>query len=285
MKRDAFAPTPAARAKIASRIVAAARDWEIREVVCRAGPQDRPYEERHERVSISAVVAGSFRYVCEAGAALLYPGSLMLGNAGTCFECGHQHSRGDRCISVHLDRALFEEVAASAARSSRFRFATPMLPAMEGLVPTLVEIEALGERARAMAAESLVLKLAERVGEAASGALLKRAQPAPGDERRISDALHHIEAHADEALDIETLARLAAMSKFHFLRTFRRVTGLTPYKYLLGVRMRRAAVKLATTREAVAAIAFDAGFGDLSTFNNRFRALFGRTPTQFRNAA
>jgi AraC-like DNA-binding protein len=282
MKDAALAPPSAARAKIASRKIAAGRDWEIRDVVCRAGPEDRPYEEQHERVSISAVVAGSFRYACEAGAALLYPGSLMLGNAGTCFECGHQHSRGDRCISIHLDRALFEEVAASAAASSRFRFALPMLPAMADLVPTLVEIEALGERARAMAGESLVLKLAERVGEAASGALAKRAQPAPGDERRISAALHHIEAHADEALDIETLARLAAMSKFHFLRVFRRVTGITPYKYLLGVRMRRAAVRLATTREAVAAIAFEAGFGDLSTFNNRFRSAFGRTPTQFR---
>lgn len=285
MRSDALALPPAARATIASRKIAGGRDWDIRDVLCRAGPDDRPYEERHERVSISAVVAGSFRYACDAGAALLYPGSLMLGNAGTCFECGHQHSRGDRCISVHIERALFEEVAASAAGSSRFRFSTPMLPAMEDLVPTLVEIEVLSERGRAMAVESFVLSLAERVGAAASGAHVKRAQAAPGDERRISVALHHIEEHADEALDVETLARLAVMSKFHFLRTFRRVTGLTPYKYLLGVRMRRAAVRLATTREAVAAIAFDAGFGDLSTFNNRFRAMFGRTPTQFRRAA
>ena len=75
---------------------------------------------------------------------------------------------------------------------------------------------------------------------------------------------------------------MAAMSKYHFLRVFRRATGLTPYKFLLGVRMRRAAVKLRTSRLPVSQIAYDAGFGDLSTFNNQFRGLFGATPSRFR---
>jgi transcriptional regulator GlxA family with amidase domain len=135
-----------------------------------------------------------------------------------------------------------------------------------------------------MAAESLVIRLVERVSEALSGTP-RRTAPARGDERRISVALRHIERYADEALDLETLASLAAMSKYHFLRTFRRVTGLTPYKYLLSIRMRRAAVRLATSDAPVATVAFDAGFGDLSTFNNRFRDLFGATPTKFRAAA
>jgi AraC-like DNA-binding protein len=72
------------------------------------------------------------------------------------------------------------------------------------------------------------------------------------------------------------------MSKYHFLRTFRRTVGVTPYQFLLGVRMRRAAVQLRTTPTAVATIAYDAGFGDLSTFNARFRAQFGVSPGRFR---
>ena len=68
---------------IASRPIAEGADWSIGEVVCRAGPEARPYEERHTRVSIAAVVAGSFHYRGDAGRALLYPGSLLLGNAGT----------------------------------------------------------------------------------------------------------------------------------------------------------------------------------------------------------
>lgn len=72
------------------------------------------------------------------------------------------------------------------------------------------------------------------------------------------------------------------MSKYHFLRTFRRVVGMTPYRFVLGVRMRRAAVMLATSAAPVSAIAFETGFGDLSTCNNRFRETFGTSPTAFR---
>lgn len=269
---------------ISARSIGEGADWSMRDVVCRAGPEDRPYEERHTRVSIAAVVAGSFRYRCEAGTALLYPGALLLGNPGTCFECGHQHSRGDRCIALHYDAALFEEIVASAAGSARFRFPAAMLPAMPELLPTLVEVEATAGASRQLAAQSLAIRLAERVAEAMSGAPKRGARPAPGDERRVSAVLRHIEARADEAVDLDTLAAMAGMSKYHFLRTFRRVTGLTPYKYLLGVRMRRAAVQLRTSDAPVAAIAFDAGFGDLSTFNNRFRELFGVPPSRYRAA-
>jgi transcriptional regulator GlxA family with amidase domain len=130
--------------------------------------------------------------------------------------------------------------------------------------------------------EEFALGLAERVAAAVSGFRGSRAAPSARDERRIGTALRFIEAHAEEPLDLDRLAAVAGMSKYHFLRTFRRAVGATPYQYLLGFRMRRAAVSLATTPAPVAAIAFDAGFGDLSTFNHRFRALFGASPTAFR---
>jgi len=277
-------PSIEALPTISTRAIAEGADWSIRDVVCRAGPQDRPYEERHSRVSIAAVVAGSFHYRGENGNALLYPGSLLLGNQGTCFECGHQHGTGDRCIAFHFAPALFAEISASAAGSHRFRFTAAMVPAMPELLPTLVEIEALTEGARAMAGEALAIRLAERVGETMSGVRASGAKPSPGDERRISAVLRYIEQHADGAVDLDRLAAMAAMSKYHFLRVFRRTTGLTPYKFLLGARMRRAAVKLRTSRLPVSQIAYDAGFGDLSTFNNRFRDLFGSSPSRFRAA-
>src|SRR3546814_10002889 len=78
---------------LTSRPVAAGDSWIVREIICRAGPEQRAFEERHETVSISAVLGGTFRYRTEAGTALLHPGALLLGQAGACFECGHDHSR------------------------------------------------------------------------------------------------------------------------------------------------------------------------------------------------
>jgi AraC family transcriptional regulator len=46
--------------------------------------------------------------------------------------------------------------------------------------------------------------------------------------------------------------------------------------------MGRAARRLATSKDPVLAVALDSGFGDLSTFNARFRATFGMTPSKYR---
>jgi AraC family transcriptional regulator len=73
-----------------------------------------------------------------------------------------------------------------------------------------------------------------------------------------------------------------AMSPYHFLRTFRQVVGMTPHQFVLRTRLHRAAVRLRRSDESVSAIAFDAGFNDLSTFNRRFRRVIGVSPSAYR---
>jgi AraC family transcriptional regulator len=102
------------------------------------------------------------------------------------------------------------------------------------------------------------------------------------DERRIVEVLRRIEVEADQALSLADLAREAAMSRYHFLRTFRQVVGLTPHQFILRTRLHRAAVALRRSGRPVLDIALDAGFGDLSTFNRRFHATMGVTPSAYR---
>jgi AraC-like DNA-binding protein len=109
--------------------------------------------------------------------------------------------------------------------------------------------------------------------------------PSRRDECRISDALRRIEAQADEPLALAAMAREAGMSPYHFLRTFRQVAGVTPHQLVLHTRLHRAAVRLRTCDAPISAIAFDAGFGDLSTFNRRFRRLMGCSPGDWRAGA
>jgi AraC family transcriptional regulator len=274
-------PTPAAR------VIARDSDWVLNEFICRAGPQDRPFEEQHASFAMAAVLEGTFQYRCDSGRALLYPGAVMLGNTGACYECGHDHGSGDRCVSLHVSPALFGEIAASMAGSSSFRFTAAMLPAMKSLYRPMAEIAALAANTSTpnpMAVEELVIDMAETIVETVAGGTARSASPSPADSRRISRVLRHIEAHAAEAIDLGSLAAVACMSKYHFLRSFRRSTGVTPHQYLLGLRLRRAAQQLCSSRDPVSSIAFDAGFGDLSTFNASFRARFGTSPGNFRSA-
>lgn len=267
---------------LAKRTLATGDGWSVREVVCNAGPSDRPFEERHEGFSVSAVVEGSFTYRSDAGRGLLYPGALLLGNSGSCFECGHAHGVGDRCISLNVRDDLFGEIAAAAASTSRFRFSAPSLPPSPKALPVVALMEALSLRAPALRREELVLGLIERVVAATADQKRIAAAPAALEARRVVEAIRLVESDAARPVRLQDLAASAGMSKYHFLRVFRRLTGMTPYQYLLSARMRRAALDLASSRRPVLAIALDSGFNDLSTFNHRFRAAFGATPTQYR---
>lgn len=266
------------------RALARGDGWSVSEFTCSLGPGDRRFEERHEDVAISVVVEGAFQYRSVTGRALLSPGSFLLGNPGTCFECGHDHGRGDRCIAFHFAPGFFEEIAAAVTGSHRFRFERPMLPAIPELALPVVEAELEATSGSRIAMDELAIGLAESVLAALSDAGGGTAAPSPRDEQRIGNVLRYIDAHSDRPLDLTDLAGVAFMSKYHFLRTFRRTVGVTPSRYLLGVRMRRAAVALRTTPVPVATIAFDAGFGDLSTFNRHFRHAFGVSPVTFRRA-
>ncbi len=261
---------------VTTNIVAEGPGWQVRDVICDSGPRDKAFEEQHRDVSIAVVTRGSFQYRTRAGSAVLVPGSLLLGNAGACFECGHEHAPGDRCLAFHIAPQCFEEAAGTAANFDR-----PALPPLPQLTAILAAAESARDNGDSGAFDEIVLRLSGAVA-----ALLRpaRVHPVPSarDERRVTLAARRIEAEADSRLSIATLAREAAMSPYHFLRTFRQVIGVTPHQYILRTRLAAAALRLRAGDEPVATIAYDAGFNDLSTFNRRFRRLMGATPGDYR---
>lgn len=265
-----------------SRTIASGDDWKVAEYVCTAGPDDRPFEEKHEGFTIAAVVEGAFTYRCDAGRALLHPGAVLFGNHGYCFECGHDHSRGDRCVALHLSPALYSEIAATAAGSARFQLPPAAPSGAHGFIDMIISLEAAADNADEFLIEEITTSVAERALSMASGHLAGAAALSARDEKRVSDALLYIEDNAGSPIDLSRLAKAANMSKYHFLRVFRRAVGMSPYQYVLRSRMRRAAVRLMSSSKTVSAIAFEAGFGDLSTFNRRFREQFDVGPRRYR---
>lgn len=267
------------------RLLAQGRGWRISDVVCARGPRDRRFEERHTQVSLGFVLSGTFQYRSARGSALLYPGAVLLGAPGACFECGHEHGSGDHCLALGLDPALFDELAFDAAGGRHFRFGAPMLPALRGTVAARDRLQQRLRRAETAATEEAALDLASAVVRALAGAPPATRGAAARDERRIAAVARHIEANCSEALDLDRLAALACMSKFHFLRSFRRCLGLTPYQFVLQRRLERAARALRERQARIADVALDCGFGDLSGFTALFRSVYGRTPGDYRRCA
>ncbi|RTL66456.1 MAG: helix-turn-helix domain-containing protein [Hyphomicrobiales bacterium] len=266
--------------KLEARTIAGGDAWSVMEFTCRAGPGDRAFEEAHGAFSVAAVVSGTFMYRSGTGQHLLHPGALLLGNHGACYECGHDHGRGDRCISFQVAPELFREIAASAGGASTFRFPTAMIPAGSEIGPSLVATLASCEDG--LQSEEAAFDLVETVIAHLRDRPPRRQHVSARDAQRISRALRHIEEHAAEPIELGELAERAGTTKYHFIRIFRSAVGTTPYQFLLETRLRTVAANLLGSAVPITTAALEAGFGDISTFNARFRARFGLSPSAYR---
>ncbi|WP_404927904.1 helix-turn-helix transcriptional regulator [Mesorhizobium sp. ORM16] len=264
------------------RIIASGPGWQVSDVVCTAGAGDRPFEEEHRTFCVAAVTSGTFRYRASQGTAMLAPGAVLLGNPGTCYECGHEHGAGDRCLSFHFAPAYMERIVENVPGARMLAFEAPRLPPLPMLMPLLAEAEAARDMAETAAFEELGLRIAGAAVAASSGHTKMTRTPSRRDQKRVAAAVRRIEIDADQPLSLAVLARETATSPYHFLRTFRQIAGMTPYRFLLRTRLHRAAVRLRISDEAISTVAFEAGFGDLSTFNRRFRREMGETPGGYR---
>ncbi len=259
----------------AGRLIAEGHGWMVCDVVCTSGPDDHPFEEQHDDVLIAIVAAGTFHYRSAAGRDLMTPGSLLLGNSGTGYECGHDHAAGDRCIAFHYAPHDFEHVVSAKPSFQKVRL-PPLRPfsrlvarACAGLTGWAVSWEEIG-------IELAALAFAHSRGDSTGSPSL----PA-GSVARVTRVVRDIERHSGLPLDLRTLARDSGLSAYHFLRTFEQVTGVTPHQYLLRTRLREAAMRLAEPGKIID-VALDSGFGDVSNFNRSFRAEFGASPRAYR---
>jgi AraC-like DNA-binding protein len=274
-----YAPGPGANA---AQVVARGDGWLVDEVVCTYGPSDRPFEEQHDNVAVAIVLAGSFQYRTSTGHALMTPGSLLLGNPGQPFICSHEHGRGDRCLSFRFAPGMFENLAAAAGARRRPDFTQPRIPPLKALSPLLARACAGIAEPIGVSWEELGVEIASEAMRLSRGISNRPTEGPPGAAARVTRTIRLIERHPETALTLEVLSREARLSPYHFLRTFQMLTGVTPHQYLLRVRLRHAALRLASHSSRILDVALDCGFGDLSSFNRAFRAEYGVNPRRYR---
>ena len=258
--------------------------WTVHDVVCTSGPDDRPFEERHAAFSIAIVLAGTFQYRSDSGGALMTPGSLLLGRPDQPFECAHQHAVGDRCLSFHFSPAFFERVVADAAGAREgLTWQHLRIPPLPELTPLIARASAAMTRPHDDRWAELAVELAGVTTEMlVRGRLSPVLHPPPGAEARVTRVVRAIERFEYQSPSLACFARDAGLGPYHFLRTFERVTGVTPHQFVMRARLRAAAGRLVEEPAKIVEIALDSGFGDVSNFNRAFRREFGVSPRTYR---
>ncbi len=97
---------------------------------------------------------------------------------------------------------------------------------------------------------------------------------------KIRELCRYIEAHSEEPLKLEDLARRAGLSAFHFQRSFKAAVGLTPKQYQETARLKKLKRSLRTMD--VTAAVYEAGYGSSSRVYERADTRLGMTPKQYR---
>lgn len=111
------------------------------------------------------------------------------------------------------------------------------------------------------------------------------AVPEPGLPPAIARVMAHVETNLGQPLQVERLARLAEMSRGHFVRQFSAAVGTPPSDFVLDRRIERIERLLLATDMSVVAIAQATGFADANYLAKAFRRKRGVAPLQFRASA
>jgi AraC-like DNA-binding protein len=101
---------------------------------------------------------------------------------------------------------------------------------------------------------------------------------------RVATVIDFIELNYEQALQLESLARLVQTSATHLSRVFRREVGMPLFEYINRTRIRKACVLLRRTDLSITRIAVDVGYNNVSFFNRYFRRIMRSSPREYRRS-
>ncbi len=105
---------------------------------------------------------------------------------------------------------------------------------------------------------------------------------ARNDIHLIERAVNYINENFFRDVSVDQLAALSGLSRYYFIRVFRRETGYTPHEYLVNRRMATARYLLKYSSLTTKEVCFQSGFSNESVFCSAFKKQHGLTPRQYR---
>lgn len=181
-----------------------------------------------------------------------------------------------RHLDIHLPLKRLKELTGHGIPLDRPVF-LPDLEGLDALAQVLIGECRAPSRAphhAAMLAQALILEMLHRSPPVA-GPATNNGTARPGTWLTILRA--HVFENMDRRIPVERLAELAGMSRTHFNRIFRHETGLSPYQWVMDIRIGHAKALL---RKGVpfVEVASITGFADQAHFNRAFKAATGLAP-------
>ena len=103
-------------------------------------------------------------------------------------------------------------------------------------------------------------------------------------DERMMRLLTYVNTHIYDEIDIDVLADLACVTKYHLIRLFKKEFDVTPMQYINMKKLERSQLLLLTSDTPVKDVAYTLGFSDYSYFIRQFKKVVGVTPQEYRHS-
>jgi AraC family transcriptional regulator len=218
-------------------------------------------------------------------------GDVSVVPAGLESEWWWEDGREVDRLHTYLDSAVFRRAAEEAGTDPEglevLNSVAVRDPVLERTGMALLEELVCCEPADRLYAESLAQVLAvhllRRHSSLGRGASRRLHPSRTGrlSEAALRSVTDYVGDNLPRDLSLAELAAVANLSPYHFARTFKRSTGLSPHQYVLHRRVERAKELLKGTDLPVGIVALRAGFASPSHFSQQFKRIVGTPPSAF----
>ncbi|MDJ0703007.1 MAG: AraC family transcriptional regulator [Leptolyngbyaceae cyanobacterium MO_188.B28] len=100
---------------------------------------------------------------------------------------------------------------------------------------------------------------------------------------KLDKVLAYIHTYQSSDISLEAIAQQAGLSKYYFSQMFKQSIGVSPYQYVLQLRVEKAKTLLKQTQMSITDIALECGFANQSHLSRHFRMRMGVSPKMYRN--
>jgi AraC family transcriptional regulator len=227
----------------------------------------------------------SVKMAIEGKERVLYPGSFIGVLPGQ--RCATEKPEGgSEFLVTYVDRVFAERLLLDLFRHTHIRFSEDPV-AIENDISLL-----LGALIRGLEkpheVSSFIMKTTATLLVARLFLISVSENPADGERKpksgNIQNAMRFIHENYYQECSVEEVASSAHISIYHFIRVFKKETGLTPHEYLLRVRLDAAKELLGSSEHQMKEIGYLCGFSDAGSFSRVFRKRTGIPPLSYRRA-
>jgi AraC family transcriptional regulator len=228
---------------------------------------------------------------CRADGRLYQPsvgyGAMMLAPAAGCYQMANLAEM--ESMSIALDQDFVARTAYEFLDAGQVELKLTMGtfdPLVYGIGMALKTEMELGAATSGLYIDSLANTLATHLlRQYASRSVVQMASGEPLRRHDFVPVIEYIEASLEQPIELEELAQIAGMSRFHFCRLFKAAIGVTPHQFVIRRRVERAKQLLGKSGLSIAEVAVACGFANQDHLTRYFKREMRVTPGVFRRGS